>query len=65
MRQRGSMFEPLHGSAPDVVGKGVATPISAIWSAALMLDHLGLSEEAARVMHAVDTACRDGILTPV
>jgi len=63
-RRYPSMFEPVHGSAPDIVGKGVATPISAIWSAALMLDHLGLSEEAARVMHTIKSACRDGILTP-
>lgn len=36
-----SMFEPVHGSAPDIAGQGIANPIGAIWSAAMMLDHLG------------------------
>ena len=43
-----SMFEPVHGSAPDIAGQGIANPIGAIWSAALMLDHLGLPTQAAR-----------------
>ena len=40
-RQHPSMFEPIHGSAPDIAGKGIANPIGAIWAGALMLDHLG------------------------
>lgn len=48
-----SMFEPVHGSAPDIAGKGLANPSAAVLSAALMLDHLGLQEEAARVKQAV------------
>src|SRR5215216_3627254 len=43
-----SMFEPVHGSAPDIAGQGIANPIGAIWSAVLMLDHLGQPEAAAR-----------------
>ena len=63
-RRRPSMFEPVHGSAPDIAGKGIANPIAAIWSAALMLDHLGLAEEAARVMRAIEGTTAAGVLTP-
>jgi tartrate dehydrogenase/decarboxylase / D-malate dehydrogenase len=49
-----SMFEPVHGSAPDIAGKGVANPVGAVWSAALMLDHLGHPEAAADVMAAME-----------
>lgn len=59
-----SMFEPVHGSAPDIAGKGLANPIGAIGSAALMLDHLGLPDEAARVRRAVDATTGAGVLTP-
>jgi tartrate dehydrogenase/decarboxylase/D-malate dehydrogenase len=59
-----SMFEPVHGSAPDIAGQGIANPIGAIWSAALMLDHLGLADEAARLMHAVESTTASGTLTP-
>ena len=48
-----SMFEPVHGSAPDIAGKGIANPLAAILSAALMLDHLGLTKSAAAVRDAV------------
>jgi tartrate dehydrogenase/decarboxylase / D-malate dehydrogenase len=48
-----SMFEPVHGSAPDIAGRGIADPIGAIWSAALMLDHLGHPEAAAEVTDAI------------
>lgn len=51
-----SMFEPVHGSAPDIAGRGVANPLGAIWSAAMMLDHLGhaaAAEEVTRAMSAV------------
>jgi tartrate dehydrogenase/decarboxylase/D-malate dehydrogenase len=58
------MFEPVHGSAPDIAGQGIANPIGAIWSAALMLDHLGLPSEAARVMGAIEATTSAGVLTP-
>ena len=48
-----SMFEPVHGSAPDIAGRGVANPLAAILSAGLMLDHLGLTAGAAAVRAAV------------
>ena len=48
-----SMFEPVHGSAPDIAGKGIANPLAAVLSAALMLDHLGLAASAAAVRDAV------------
>ena len=52
-RTHPSMFEPVHGSAPDIAGQGVADPTAAILSVALLLDHLGLSEEAGRIEKAV------------
>jgi tartrate dehydrogenase/decarboxylase/D-malate dehydrogenase len=57
------MFEPVHGSAPDIAGQGIANPLGAIWSAALMLDHLGEADASARVMGAIEAVCGDGILT--
>src|SRR6202047_4496078 len=48
-----SMFEPVHGSAPDIAGKGIANPLAAILSAGMLLDHLGLTESAAAVRRAV------------
>ncbi|CAM5269939.1 tartrate dehydrogenase [Streptomyces xanthochromogenes] len=48
-----SMFEPVHGSAPDIAGRGIANPIGAIWSAALLLDHLGRGEAARDVIDAI------------
>jgi len=47
------MFEPVHGSAPDIAGQGVANPAAAVWSAAMMLEHLGEAEAAARIDKAV------------
>jgi tartrate dehydrogenase/decarboxylase/D-malate dehydrogenase len=58
-----SMFEPVHGSAPDIAGQGVANPVGAILSGALMLDHLGLRDEAARLNKAVDATTGAGVLT--
>jgi 3-isopropylmalate dehydrogenase len=57
-----SMFEPVHGSAPDIAGTGKADPTAAILSVSLLLDHVGLTEEAGRVAAAVltDLAARDG-----
>jgi tartrate dehydrogenase/decarboxylase/D-malate dehydrogenase len=59
-----SMFEPVHGSAPDIAGQGIANPIGAIWSAVLMLDHLALQAEAAMVMRAIEATTFAGVLTP-
>ncbi|MQA77350.1 MAG: tartrate dehydrogenase [Streptosporangiales bacterium] len=63
-RQTPSMFEPVHGSAPDIAGKGVANPIGAIGSAALMLRHLGLPDDAARVDRAIEACAAAGHLPP-
>jgi 3-isopropylmalate dehydrogenase len=54
------MFEPVHGSAPDIAGQGIADPSATILSVALLLDHCGLSEEAVRIERAVvaDIAAR-------
>jgi tartrate dehydrogenase/decarboxylase / D-malate dehydrogenase len=57
------VFEPVHGSAPDIAGKGVANPVGAIWSASLMLEHLGEGDAAERLMSAVEAVCRDGVRT--
>jgi tartrate dehydrogenase/decarboxylase / D-malate dehydrogenase len=61
--ERVAMFEPVHGSAPDIAGQGIANPLGAIWSASLMLDHLGEGDAAQRLMAAIESVCRDGILT--
>lgn len=58
-----SMFESVHGSAPDIAGKGIANPIGAIGSAALMLEELGLTEEARQVNQAIKNATSKGYLT--
>jgi tartrate dehydrogenase/decarboxylase/D-malate dehydrogenase len=63
-RRKPSMFEPVHGSAPDIAGQGIANPIAAIWTVALMLDHLGLAEEAAAVMGAIRATTASGVVTP-
>ena len=63
LRRNPSMFEPVHGSAPDIAGQGIANPIATIWSAAMMLDHLDLAGDAARIMQAIDTASRAGVLS--
>jgi tartrate dehydrogenase/decarboxylase / D-malate dehydrogenase len=52
-REFPSMFEPVHGSAPDIAGKGIANPIGAIWAGAMMLEHLGHPDAAARVVDAI------------
>jgi len=49
-----SMFEPVHGSAPDIAGKGIANPIGQIWSGAMMLDHLGYSDAAKMIEKAIE-----------
>jgi len=58
-----SMFESVHGSAPDIADKGIANPIGTIGSAALLLDHLGLKKEAATVNEAIRKATHSGVLT--
>ena len=59
-----SMFEPIHGSAFDITGKGIANPVATFWTGAQMLQHLGLNEEAERLMQAVEQVCAAGIMTP-
>ena len=60
-----SAFEPVHGSAPDITGKGIANPMAAILSAAMMLDHLGEAQAAAEIRTAVETTLAQGrLLTP-
>ena len=65
-RQYPSMFEPVHGSAPDIAGQGIANPIGQIWSAAMMLDHLGEGEAGAAIMAALESVLtsRRELLTP-
>lgn len=59
-----AVFEPVHGSAPDIVGKGIANPLGAILSSAMLLDYLNLSKAAERVRRAVNQALARNILTP-
>src|SRR3954467_5541159 len=59
-----SMFEPVHGSAPDIAGRNIANPIGTIWSAALMLDHFGSPQAARAVEHAIELVCEQGPHTP-
>jgi tartrate dehydrogenase/decarboxylase/D-malate dehydrogenase len=54
------LFEPVHGSAPDIAGQGIGNPCGAIWSAALMLEHLGEHDTAARILAALEATCREG-----
>lgn len=57
-----SLFEPVHGSAPDIAGKGVANPVGQIWSGAMMLEHLGEKEAAAAIMRAIETVLAEPVL---
>ena len=59
-----SMFEPVHGSAPDIAGKGIANPIAQIWSGAMMLEHLGHRAAADDVLRAIETVLTEGPRTP-
>ena len=53
------MFEPVHGSAPDIAGRGIANPIGQIWSGAMMLEHLGEQEAADAIVKAIETVLSD------
>jgi tartrate dehydrogenase/decarboxylase/D-malate dehydrogenase len=55
-----SMFEPVHGSAPDIAGKGVANPIGQIWAWAMMLEHLGEHDAAGAIVKAIETVLESG-----
>jgi tartrate dehydrogenase/decarboxylase / D-malate dehydrogenase len=59
-RRRPSMFEPIHGSAFDIAGKGIANPLGSFWTATMMLDHLGKPRGARRLMAAVETVTGRG-----
>jgi tartrate dehydrogenase/decarboxylase / D-malate dehydrogenase len=59
-----SMFEPVHGSAPDIAGKGIANPIATFWALVLMLEHLGLQDMSVLLMNAMKGCIQDGIVTP-
>ena len=59
-----SMFEPIHGSAFDITGKGIANPIATFWTASMMLEHLGEAKAAARLMKAIETVTAKKIFTP-
>ncbi len=63
-RRYPSMFEPIHGSAFDITGKGIANPVASFWTAAQMLEHLGEKKAAGVLMAAIEKVCADGILTP-
>jgi len=63
-REFPSMFEPVHGSAPDIYGQNIANPIGQIWSGAMMLEHLGHKNAADVVMRAIETVVKEGLLTP-
>ncbi|MCA2013675.1 tartrate dehydrogenase [Cereibacter sphaeroides] len=63
-RRYPSMFEPIHGSAFDITGKGIANPVATFWTAAQMLEHLGEPAAAERLMRAVEKVCADGVMTP-
>ena len=59
-----SLFEPVHGSAPDIFGKGIANPVAMIWSAALMLQFLGEQAAHDALLRAIETVLRQGPRTP-
>jgi len=59
-REYPSMFEPVHGSAPDIAGKGIANPIAQIWTAAMMLEHLGHQDAADAIMVAIEKVIAEG-----
>ena len=58
--EKTAIFEAVHGSAPDIAGKNLANPLALIMAAGMMLDHVGLAEEATRLRRAIDRALADG-----
>jgi tartrate dehydrogenase/decarboxylase/D-malate dehydrogenase len=58
------MFEPIHGSAFDITGKGIANPVATFWTASMMLEHLGEQEAATRLMQAIEKVTARRLLTP-
>jgi tartrate dehydrogenase/decarboxylase/D-malate dehydrogenase len=63
-RKYPSMFEPIHGSAFDITGKGIANPIATFWTASMMLEHLGEAKAAARLMKAIEAVTAEKVFTP-
>jgi tartrate dehydrogenase/decarboxylase/D-malate dehydrogenase len=63
-RQFPSMFEPIHGSAFDIAGKGIANPVATFWTASMMLEHLGEAAAAGRVLAATEAVTGSGLMTP-
>jgi tartrate dehydrogenase/decarboxylase / D-malate dehydrogenase len=63
-RRSPSMFEPIHGSAFDITGQGIANPVGAFWTAAMMLEHLGEKGASALLMRAIEHVCASGVMTP-
>src|ERR1700712_3253242 len=59
-----SLFEPVHGSAPDIAGQGIANPVGQIWTAAMMLEHLGEREAAREIVAAIERVLSEGALRP-
>ncbi|KJE28672.1 isocitrate/isopropylmalate dehydrogenase family protein [Geobacillus kaustophilus] len=59
-----SMFEPVHGSAPDIYGKGIANPIGQIWAVKLVLDHFGEEKIGAFLLQTIEDVTADGVKTP-
>ena len=59
-REYPSMFEPVHGSAPDIYGLNIANPIGQIWAGAMMLQHLGCNDAAVAMVRAIETVLEEG-----
>jgi len=59
-KEHPSMFEPVHGSAPDIAGKGIANPVAQIWTGAMLLEHLGHADAARAIVRAIETVVADG-----
>ena len=59
-KEHASMFEPVHGSAPDIAGKGIANPVAQIWTGAMLLEHLGHATAAQAIVKAIETVVADG-----
>ena len=54
------MFEPVHGSAPDIAGKGIANPMAQIWTGAMLIEHLGHADAAAAIVSAIEKVVGEG-----